>query len=495
MFKRIGFFLLYFIIQGHWAAGQSPLGLYFPETLPQTTRVNPAHMPEKSFYITLPSPAVVLQMNPSLNAAVQRENEAWISPLHNNFDYPRLYQSAGNIVNINAEAGLSILGFGFKTGDHHFGVSLSVKSASQVSAPSDALRITEKGFPHNSFFDFSKTHLKQVAYKEIAITYARQWNENLSLGISLKPLFGMVGAVSKIHTLSLHTSRTVWRGEVDATISASGPVELEQSALEDIPDSYSISNNLADRIPEYLTSWKNAGLGFDIGAKLETVGPWTFSVSLIDLGWMQFKNELTQMSFQGTYTYDGIEMSGFDEQQLDDHLDELVDTLNQVLDYNVSHQPFATVLTPKLYAGAAYRIRPNLKAGFLSRTTFQKKRWNQEFNTSLNYRPLSWLELNAGYSFRINGSNGPGGSLIIGNSPLQFFIAADYLPPRYAMVTFDDYDPIPVLPNQRDLSLQFGINLKFDQFNPFPHRAGKKSPRRDHPGAIPCPENYDFRKE
>ncbi|PWE01441.1 DUF5723 family protein [Marinilabilia rubra] len=489
MLQKIAFFLILYLFQEPVASGQSPMGLYFPESLPQTSRVNPAHMPDKSFYITLPSPSVVFQMNPSFNAAVQRDNNEWISPLHNNFDYPRLYQSAGNVININAEAGLSILGFGFKTGNQHFGVSLSVKNASQVSAPSDALRITEKGFPHNSFFDFSKIHIKQVVYKEVALTYARKWNENLSLGVSIKPLFGIAGAVSNIRTLSLHTSRVVWQGDVDATLNASGPVELEQSALEDIPDSYSIQGNLTERIPEYLTSWKNAGVGFDLGAKLETDGPWTFSASLIDLGWVRFKNELTQMSFKGSYSYDGIERDGFDEQQLDNHLDELVDTLNQVLDYNVSNQPFSAVLTPKLYAGAAYQLRHNLKAGFLSRTTFQKKRWNQEFNTSLNYRPRSWLELNAGYSFRINGSNGPGGTLVIGNSPLQFFIAADYLPPRYAMVTFDDYDPVPVLHKQRDLSFQFGINLKFDKFNPLPKKAKRRNPQGDHPGAVPCPKN------
>jgi hypothetical protein len=140
---------LFLMLSEFVSTGQSPMGYYFLESLPQASILNPAVQPKTDFYVSLPSPGLSLQFNPSFNDLLQPQDENRITPLSNRFDYPRLYNSLGREGNINLEAHLDILGAGVRTGNHYFGISLSVRNISQASIPSDLFKITEKGFPDN----------------------------------------------------------------------------------------------------------------------------------------------------------------------------------------------------------------------------------------------------------------------------------------------------------------------------------------------------------
>jgi hypothetical protein len=218
-------------------------------------------------------------------------------------------------------------------------------------------------------------------------------------------------------------------------------------------------------------------MAIDVGTIILLDDQWTLYGSIIDIGLLRFKNDLNQMSFNGSYSFTGISMDGFDENELNQNIDEIADTLNNLISYSVDHLKFNMWLTPKLYLGASYRINPFISVGFLTRSVFQKHRINQELNISANIRPAKFLELNLNYSVRPGGSLGPGASLVIGKSPLQFYVGGDYLPPRYAMVSFDDSKPYPIIHKQQDFSFKAGINLIFNK------------PKK-RTGSLDCPEAY-----
>ncbi len=472
---------------------QSPMGLYSLKSLPQTSEINPSRKAEKDFYITLPSPGFSLQMNPAFNDVVQRHNDQWIISFEENFNISQLKKATGSVANINTETGINIFGFGFKSNQHHFGMSFSVKNHFQMSLPANLVRIAEKGFPHNSFFDFSTLRIKQLAYKEISLSYSRQWNEFLSLGIHVKPVFGMVGALSRIDKLSLFTSRHIWEGQASGQLNVSAPLEIEKQKIAENPESITVNNDIGTQITDYLTSFKNPGLVIDLGATFDHWKNWSFSAAIIDLGFLRFKNDLYQMSFDGNYTYDGLEMEGFNRDILVESMEYEIDSITNSYNYQIEHPPFSIGVTPKMYLNASYRVNDKIKTGFLSRTTFQKTHWNQEFSLSANIRPSSYLELNLNYNFRLGGDSGPGAALVIGNFPLQLFIAGDYLPPSFAMVRFDDNEPFPMIHKQKDLSLRFGINILFNnphqkQDADFWHKV--HNPRRADYDRFECPEAY-----
>ncbi len=474
--SRVFILHLFLMLSGFVSTGQSPMGYYFLESLPQTLTLNPAFQPETDIYVSLPSAGISLQLNPSFNDLFQPKNETRITPLSNSFDYQRLYSSIGREGNLNMEAHIDILGAGIRTKNHYFNVSLSVRNISHASIPSDLFKITEKGFPDNTYFDFSTAHIKQLIYKEIAISYSRKWTENLSFGFKIKPIFGMAGGITHINSLNLITSRTEWYGQIDGRANFSGPVTIEASELEEIPQSFNVNNNSIENFSQYLTSWKNGGMAIDVGTIIRHYN-WTFYGSLIDIGLLRFTNDLNQMSFNGSYSFTGISMSGFDENELNENIDEIADTLNNLITYNVDRQKFNMWLTPKLYLGASYIVNPLLSVGFLTRTVFQKHQINQELHISANIRPAQFLELNLNYNLRPGGSHGPGASLVIGTSPLQFYLGAEYLPLRYAMVSFDDSKSFPVVNKKQDFSFKAGINLIFNK------------PKK-RTGSIDCPEAY-----
>lgn len=455
--------LFLLLLSGFIAHGQSPMGLFFFKTLPQTSTLNPASQPEHDLYISLPSPGFSLQLNPSFSDLFQKRGNIHISPLSKEYDYQRLYSSTGRVGNVNLEAHLDILGLGIRHENHYFGVSFSIKNTSQMNIPSSLFKIPERGFPDNEYFDFSTAHFKQLIYKEISLKYSHRWNDNFFTGLNIKPIWGMAGGISRINKLGLHTSRSEWHGEINARANISGPLTVQDSELEEIPESVIFQKEAAENLNDYLTDWKNGGVAIDLGTIFHTNEQWTFFASMTDIGFLRFRNDLNQMTFKGEYSFTGIKMEGYDQEELEQSIDEISDTLNNLITYDLDHRAFNIWLTPKLHMGASYEINPFLTAGFLTRTVFQKHRWNNELNISALLRPLEFMELNMNYSIRPGGGHGPGAALVIGKTPLQFFIAGDYLPPRYAMVSINGAESFPMLHDQQDLNFKAGINLIFNK--------------------------------
>ncbi len=444
------------------AVAQNPMGLYFMETIPQSSQINPAMQPRANGFFALPSTNLLFQSDMAFNDAFQEVGNEWVTPLSERFNYGDLYNVIGKAANINAYQTVDLLGAGFRSGRDYFTVTLSVKNVIQAGIPSDLFKIAELGFPDGESFDFSALRIKEAAYHELALGYSREWNDQWTFGAKLKPLFGIMGGVTDINKFQLNTSRQQWDMIVGGTIYTSGPLEVEESTTPgDFPESVEGKDLEDDEVSDYFSSFNNGGLAFDFGAVYELNEDWTFSAALNNLGWVKYKNELNSLSFNGTYSFDGISTNGTDEEDLEQAFEDIGDSLKTVIDYDVSHDKFSIPLTPSFYMGASYRMSPSVTFGFLSRSVMQKHNFRQDFSLSANLQPYSFVALNLNYSKRIKGSSGLGTVVTFLAGPLQMYLAADYIPMRYAEVSFDDGDSFPMMHRQKDLSFRFGLNLIF----------------------------------
>lgn len=444
------------------ATAQNPMGLYFMETIPQSSQINPAMQPRANGFFAFPSTSLMFQSDVAFNDAFQEVGNQWVTPLNDQFNYDDLYNAVGKAVGINNYETVDLLGIGFRSGRDYFTFTMSVKNVMQTGIPSDLFKITELGFPNGENFDFSTMRIKEAAYHELAFGYSRKWNEKFTFGAKLKPLFGIVGGVTDINKFELNTSRQQWDVHVDGTFYTSAPIEVEESEVSgDFPESIDGKDLEDDEVAEYLTSLNNGGLAFDFGAVYEHTEDWTFSAALTNLGWVQFKNDLNSLSFNGTYNFEGVSVNGSEEEDLEQAFEDIGDSLKTVIDYGVGHDKFSIPLTPSMYAGASYRMSPAVSFGLLSRSVFQKHNFRQEFNLSANIQPYSFVAFNLNYSKRISGGNGLGTAVTFLAGPLQMYMAADYIPMRYSEVTFDDGDSFPMLHRQKDLTFRFGLNLIF----------------------------------
>jgi hypothetical protein len=441
---------------------QNPMGLYFMETIPQSSQINPAMQPRANGFFALPSANVLFQSDLAFKDVFQEAGKDWVTPLSERFNYDDLYSASGKAANINLYGDLDIVGAGFRSGKDYFTFTLSVKNVMQAGIPSDLFKITELGFPDGERFDFSAMSIKEVVYHELALGYSRQWDDRWTFGAKLKPLFGIAGGITDINKFEMRTNRTSWDVHVDGTVYSSAPLDVEESQTPgDFPESIEGKDLQDDEVSEYYSSLNNGGLAFDFGAVYEHNQEWTFSAALTNLGWVKFKNELNSLSFNGVYQFDGVSVDGSDEDAIRKAFEDIGDSIKTVLEYDVAHEKFSIPLTPSWYMGASYEWTPSVSFGFLSRSVFQKQNFRQDFSLSANIQPYSFVALNLNYSKRIKGGNGLGTAVTIFAGPLQMYLAADYIPMRYADVSFDEGESFPMMHRQKDLSFRFGLNLIF----------------------------------
>ncbi|SMO66405.1 hypothetical protein SAMN06265379_104195 [Saccharicrinis carchari] len=439
---------------------QAPMGLYYMETIPQSSFINPAMQSRANGFFALPSLNQNFKSDIAFKSIFQDAGSEWVTPLSKRYDFSKLKRSAGQAVNLQEAADIGLMGLGFRSGRDYFTLNLSVKTVAQSGIPYDILRIADKGFPSGSVFDFSTTQIKGYAYKEIALGYSREWNDKLTLGIKIKPLFGMMGATTDIKSFQLKTSRQAWEVTVAGSISTSAPLEIiEAATANDFPESVDFKNLASDDLSNYLTSFNNSGIALDFGAVYALNKRWSFSAALVNLGYLKWKDDLNTLSFSGEYSFDGLDVDASDD-DLDAALEILEEDFKTLIDYKVSHDKFSTSLSPELYAGTLYEVTPSLTLGVLARSIFQKNNYRQDFNFSANIQPYSFVALNLNYSLRPGGGNGLGTAVSILMGPLQLYVAADYLPTQLATVNIDG-DELTMFPNARNLTVKMGLNLIF----------------------------------
>jgi hypothetical protein len=440
---------------------QSPMGLYYMETIPQVSHLNPAMQPRANGFFALPNVNQLFQSDVAFSDVFQDVGGGeWVDPRSSRYDFAQLYKATGDAFNINERVDLGLLGFGFRSGRDYFSFALSVKSAVNLGTPYDLLKIPENGFLSGSRFDFSTLRTKVITYKEISLGYSREWNDYLTVGLNVKPLFGMAGMQTDINRFELHTSTRQYDLYVDGHIYSSAPIDVVEGEPGDFPESVEARDMSADDWISYLSSFKNPGIAFDMGAVYALNDQWAFSVALNNLGFIKWTEDLNSLSFDGAYSFKGLEVDGSNKDDLDAAVDAIVDSLKTVINYGVGQEKFTMGLIPGLYMGASYNLNHAISFGFLSRSQFQKNNFRQDFNLSANIQPYSFVALNVNYSLRVNGGNGLGTGVSFLMGPLQFFLLADYLPMQYATVHMYG-DEFLMFPHQKELSLKLGLNLIF----------------------------------
>jgi hypothetical protein len=438
---------------------QNPMALYFMETIPQTSQINPAMQPRANKFYTVASINQVFQSDLAFRDVFQKAGNKWVTIDSKDFDFDKLYNVIGSTVNFNEYFDVDLFGFGFRTGKGYFTLSMLQRTVFQSGLPSDFFKIAETGFADNSHFDLSTFRQKTMVYTQISLGYSHPINDKLTIGVNLKPLLGQVAVMTDIDRLKLNTSRQIWEVDARGDVYASMPIELEGEPGK-FPDEIKFKDFEVSDIKEYLNPFRNPGIATDLGAVYKLDHRWTFSAALNNLGFISWRKDLNQLSVNGNYDFEGINVDASNKDNLDDAMDEILDSLENVMVFDTKHNRFSTALTPHLYVGASYHLTPAVSFGLLSRSTFQKQNFRQDFSLSANLQPYSFVALNMNLSQRVQGSTFAGLGLTFLLGPLQFYILTDHLPLRYSEVEIDG-DKFPISKKMKDVTVMTGLNFVF----------------------------------
>ncbi|MDR2886881.1 MAG: DUF5723 family protein, partial [Bacteroidales bacterium] len=457
---------------------RQPHSLYFMETVPQITQMNPALQPRANGYVILPGFNWDFILDFAIKDAYQKHGGKWVTMAEEEYDYNKLWRSIGKKSTMgNTAVDLDIIGFGFRTGNGYFSFGLSEHLTGNMALPSDLFRIIEKGLPDGTLLDFSPMRFQAMAYRQISIGYSTKINDKLTVGVNVKPLFGQGAVTTKIDRFRINTGAQQWDLDAKGSIYASGVVDLKPEAggtfdsFDDLEPRDFDNYETGDLIRDYGTSLNNPGIAFDLGAAYQVNERLAVSAALNNLGFISWKNDLYSTDFNGQYTFNGLYYDVSKEESINDRLDNLVDSLESAVNSIMGHDKFRTALPPVFHAGATYQLTPAISAGLLSRSVFWRKGIRQSFNTSINIQPYSFVSFSAGATWQVKGNVAAGIGLTGLIGPLQIYLLADGIPLSYSRITIvrkddggniTDPDEFSFIPDRMSYgTLRLGLNLIF----------------------------------
>ncbi|MCE9540354.1 MAG: DUF5723 family protein [Bacteroidetes bacterium] len=432
-------FLLFIVFTDYKASAQQNLTLYNMESVPQRMYLNPALMPSYSkVYIGLP-----LLSSEYLNFS------------NSGFKYSDLIKHRGDSLYVDYDNMLGklsqnnyfsvayqpdLLSFGFKVRQNYFSFNATEKVNFRFRYPKNFMEFIWKGNGAllgeevNLNFGVNFSH-----YREYGIGFAREIDDKLTVGGKVKYLYGMENVWTERSNVSLTTDPNYF------AMTAKSDIKINTSGV----DSSSTSNII---VKDYLFKKKNRGVGLDLGGVYKLNDKFTFSASLIDLGFIKWKDGVTNYQSHnpdGEFTYQGMDLNELvNDDSTSNATDVIIDSLEQIFKIDEAHAAYKTNLSTQIYLGTNYSITDKINAGVLIYGQIFDKAVHPGVALSYNQKVGRWLNFSASYSMYNRSYNNFGLGLAF-NGPVQFYIASDNV--------LGAFFP----QNTKNLHLHFGINLMF----------------------------------
>lgn len=454
-------FLLFIVFTDQKASAQQNLTMYNLEAVPQRMYVNPAFMPSNSkIYIGLP----IL-------------SSEYLNFSNSGFKYSDLIKHRGDSLYVDYENMLGklsqnnyfsvayqpdLLSFGFKVKKNYFSFNATEKVNLRFRYPKNFMEFIWKGNGGllgeevNLNFGVNFSH-----YREYAIGFSREIDDKLTVGGKVKYLYGMENVWTERSDVSITTDPAYF------AMTAKSDIKINTSGV----DSSSTTNI---NVKDYLFKKKNRGLGIDLGGVYKYNDKFTFSASLIDLGFIKWKDGITNYQSKnpdGEFTYQGMDLNELvNDDSTTNATDVILDSLEEIFKIDEAHTNYKTNLSTQIYLGTNYSITEKSNAGILLYAQIFDKAVHPGIALSYNQKVGKWLSFSGSYSIYNRSYNNLGLGLALNGGPVQFYIVSD----NVLGAIFPQ--------NTKNLHLHFGINLMF----------GRKGSDKDKDGIADkkddCPE-------
>ena len=444
--NRFAGFIFYVLIQLCFSSpifSQQNNILYFMPGIPEANYLNPAIQAPcrvnvglpliSSFYLNYGNTAFSLNDAAPLSGDTARV----ISP-------ENIIANMHNLDFISVETHFNYLFVGAWVKNMYFNFSIQDKIDVRVSLPSDVIAMGVFG---NSNFVGETIKLNRVGanvnyYREYALGASYNWSDYLKIGAKAKLLFGKISVNSKKTKIGLTTDQYTHNLylESDVRLNASFPLShngnLESIAL---PESVDIKQLLLNR--------KNPGFALDAGFIYQYDERFSYSASIIDLGFMRFRDNLLNVEEEGEIGFEGVDFNEILENQTFSLMIE--DSLLNAFRIEGKTDKYFYFLPTKLYVGGQYHIFSKLSFGMLAKAEIFQYRITPSFTASLNSRLLRAFHTTVTYSYNNYTFNNIGFGFSLQSRNLQFYMISDN--------ALGFFKPVQT----RNINLRFGINLFF----------------------------------
>lgn len=417
--KHLYFLLALTLIAAWETQAQQEVTLHLMNNVFQAAHTNPALVPKNNIHITF-IPSISAGVSNSgfhynqLAAQIQTDEDGQrvldLSELYGN-----LRLSGRDYININTS--VDVLGVGFKVGKNRFSLNITEHIQGRLGYGNALLKVAAQGNAPGETLDFKKHWLKALHYREVGVGFNRKLLEEdkLVVGGRLKTLFGL----SNVNTQ-----------QVDLTLETGGEQDLYALTINsDIMVQTSGLDLLGEGETDYILNTQNFGLGVDLGATYEYNEQLSFSASLINVGFIRWKSDVTNYQSKGTFTFEGSENNDFfTGEGLSFDVEQLVDSIADTFEVLEDSSTYTTGLPTQLYLTGHYRLAPKTIGSATLYADFIGS-FRRGLTLGIRQQVGRWLQATATYSVlaRSYTNLGLGLAITTGSKGLQLFAVSDNL--------------------------------------------------------------------
>lgn len=319
---------------------------------------------------------------------------------------------------MNEELKVQLLSFGFKSGKGYSTFELNVRENVNAIVPGSFFDMAKGGLT-NKRYEVKNLSGHGDAFVELALGHSHDINEKLRIGAKLKVLLGAGNADIDLDNAYLDCDENN-----GITATASGKVQTSAAGLimkrdeEGFFDGFDFDSHGVGGF----------GLAVDLGAEYKINDDFKVSAALLDLGFINWKNNLTG-SINGTVATSDYTFNMNDGTYTNARGEEIGDAFDAFNIRNEGDKGARTrALGATLNIGGEYKapFYDKLKFGLLNTTRLQGKYTWTDFRLSANVSPAKWF--GAGVSVAA-GTYGANVGWIIDFHPkgVGLFIAMDRL--------------------------------------------------------------------
>jgi len=440
--------------------------VYFMPGVPQANRVNPAHQPNCELYLGFPVLAP-MRMELSSNSLSYKDiiyehpyQDSLITFLHPEGDKQAFLNQLKPLNNIVADVRASLISVGFNTKAGFFTFDVTTRVDEALYFPEDLANLLLKGAGEGETYQLDGIGANLSAFDELSLGWSYSILDNLQVGVRGKMLFG-IGDISTMRSnLSITTSQEEWNIQSDMMVSASLPfaevIYNEDGMIEDIVIDEEIESLNPFVLPKYVFNFGNSGFAADVGINYRPIDQLLLSVSALDIGFISWKDEVHEATYEMAYDYVGLELDPLelsDDYSFGDYIDSTFSQMGDSLASFLEFTPGGTYskrLNTKLYVGASYFVTPKINFGILSRTDFFREQISQQFTASANFTTGRFINLTLSYTYRNSYVKNLGAGFSFNVGPLNLYMISD-----------NSLNALFWPQEARSVNLWFGMNLVF----------------------------------
>lgn len=416
---------------------------YFMEGTSARLQLNPGLQPTKG-YFNLP---VIGSFNISASSNVLGTSDIIdvINSGSNLYSNDALFDRLKTDNRLNVNLNTDILSFGWYRGKGFwsFNVELRADFGATLGKDMFSMMRTMNGFAledvagTNQSYSLSDQKLNMKAYAEIGLGYSRRVTEKLTVGARVKVLLGLARAEMNINQFDLNLDVPKPSYMNDQNYESRG--ELSPSDWYGAHYDYSANGNVITTLKGGGMTFDNTGMidnfdldagdlgiagsgfGIDLGASYKVWDNLTVSASILDLGFLKWKeSETTVATVTGgenvtinSDNYDryiGGDILSFERFDFAEGSPEKVQTKTRL---------YSTLLL----AGEYGLLNNKLSVGAMYTARFVEPKTLNELTFSATFRPKNWL--NAAISYSPIQASGKSIGLALKLGPL--FVGTDYM--------------------------------------------------------------------